>query len=66
MHTNQDMEGKGTDGKDRGSVKKSKVNSGNAGAVGGKAGESGKATSGSGNDGASQRFLNHFVFRFSS
>ncbi|XP_024023593.1 G-box-binding factor 1 isoform X3 [Morus notabilis] len=54
MNTNQDMEGKGTDGKDRGSAKKSKVNSRNAGAVGGKAGESGKATSGSGNDGASQ------------
>lgn len=54
MHTSPDMEGKGSDGKDRASAKKSKGNSGNAGVVGGKAGESGKATSGSGNDGASQ------------
>ncbi|GMN66250.1 hypothetical protein TIFTF001_035350 [Ficus carica] len=54
MHTNPDMEGKGSDGKDRVSAKKFKGNSGNAGLVGGKAAESGKATSGSGNDGASQ------------
>ncbi|PON36326.1 Basic-leucine zipper transcription factor [Parasponia andersonii] len=54
MQTNPDLEGKGSDGKDRAPAKKSKVNSGNTGLVGSKAGESGKVTSGSGNDGASQ------------
>ncbi|KAJ4714463.1 putative G-box-binding factor [Melia azedarach] len=46
--TNTDQEGKGTEGKDKASAKKSK------GSSGGKAGEIGKATSGSGNDGVSQ------------
>lgn len=55
MPPNLEPEGKGQDGKDRSSAKKSKANSGNAGMAGAKAGESGKATSGSGNDGASQR-----------
>lgn len=55
MQANPDLEGKSTDGKDRASAKKSKINSGSTGLAGAKAGESGKATSGSGNDGASQR-----------
>ncbi|XP_062102357.1 G-box-binding factor 1 isoform X3 [Humulus lupulus] len=54
MQANPDLEGKSTDGKDRASAKKSKINSGSTGLAGAKAGESGKATSGSGNDGASQ------------
>ncbi|EEF37233.1 G-box-binding factor 1 [Ricinus communis] len=45
---NTEYEGKGPDGREKASVKKSKGN------VVGKAGESAKATSGSGNDGASQ------------
>lgn len=51
---NVELEGKGPDGKDRASAKKSKVTSGNLS----KAGESAKAASGSGNDGASQRCSN--------
>lgn len=54
MQTNAELEGKGPDGKDRASAKKSKGMSGNSG----KGGESAKATSGSGNDGASQRCSN--------
>lgn len=50
VQTNAELEGKGPDGKDRASAKKSKGMSGNSG----KGGESAKATSGSGNDGASQ------------
>ncbi|KAK9990458.1 hypothetical protein SO802_025443 [Lithocarpus litseifolius] len=50
VQTNAELEGKGPDGKDRASAKKSKGMSGNSG----KGGESTKATSGSGNDGASQ------------
>ncbi|GKU99080.1 hypothetical protein SLEP1_g11975 [Rubroshorea leprosula] len=46
--TNADIEVKNTDGKDRGSTKKSK------GTMGGKAGDAAKMASGSGNDGASQ------------
>ncbi|GLU19945.1 hypothetical protein SLE2022_361650 [Rubroshorea leprosula] len=46
--TNADIEVKNTDGKDRGSTKKSK------GTMGGKAGDAAKIASGSGNDGASQ------------
>ncbi|GAV89550.1 bZIP_1 domain-containing protein/MFMR domain-containing protein [Cephalotus follicularis] len=48
VQTNTELEGKGPDGKDRSSAKKSK------GPSGGKAVESVKAASGSGNDGASQ------------
>ncbi|CAI8609169.1 unnamed protein product [Vicia faba] len=51
MHQTTEFEGKGPDGKDKDSSKKSKGNSANACA---KAGESGKAGSGSGNDGFSQ------------
>ncbi|XP_059456197.1 G-box-binding factor 1 isoform X3 [Corylus avellana] len=47
---NAELEGKGPDGKDRASAKKSKGTSVSLG----KAGESAKAASGSGNDGASQ------------
>ncbi|XP_040999589.1 G-box-binding factor 1-like isoform X2 [Juglans microcarpa x Juglans regia] len=50
VQMNAELEGKGPDGKDRASAKKSKVTSGNSS----KAGESAKAASGSGNDGASQ------------
>lgn len=50
VHTNAELEGKGPDGKDRASAKKSRGTSGSSG----KAGESIKAASGSGNDGASQ------------
>ncbi|KAK9948662.1 hypothetical protein M0R45_004227 [Rubus argutus] len=53
--TNSELEGKGTDGKERAPAKKPKGTAGNTGLVSGKGGESGKATSGSGNDGASQR-----------
>lgn len=64
------MEGKGPDGKERASTKKPKGTAGNAGLAGGKVVESGKATSGSGNDGASQRcavgFLFLTIFRFFS
>ncbi|OVA18666.1 Basic-leucine zipper domain [Macleaya cordata] len=52
--TTRETEGKGPDGKERVSTKKSKGNSGNTGASVGKSGESAKVTSGSGNDGASQ------------
>jgi hypothetical protein len=48
------LEGKVPDGKDRVSAKKSKGTSVSLG----KAGESAKAASGSGNDGASQRYNN--------
>jgi hypothetical protein len=51
---NAELEGKGPDGKDRASAKKSKGTSVSLG----KAGESAKAASGSGNDGASQRYKN--------
>lgn len=67
------MEGKGPDGKERASTKKPKGTAGTAGLAGGKVVESGKATSGSGNDGASQRcadlcfgFLLLTIFRFFS
>lgn len=46
---NPESNGKGPEGKDRNSSKKLKVCSG------GKAGDNGKVTSGSGNDGATQR-----------
>ncbi|RVW73987.1 G-box-binding factor 1 [Vitis vinifera] len=48
-HLNPELEGKGPEGKDKASAKKSKGTSGNTV----KGGESGKAASGSGNDGAS-------------
>ena len=66
MPANPELEGKSQDGKDRASAKKSKANSGNAGLAGGKTGESGKATSGSGNDGASQRCSNFRIFLLTS
>ncbi|CAL5326339.1 unnamed protein product [Camellia sinensis] len=53
-HTNVELEGKASDGKDRASYKKYKGTSGNTGVIGGKGRESGKATSGSGNDGATK------------
>lgn len=49
MPANPEADGKGPEGKDRNSSKKLKVCSG------GKAGDNGKVTSGSGNDGATQR-----------
>ncbi|XP_039156606.1 G-box-binding factor 1 isoform X1 [Eucalyptus grandis] len=52
--TNVEPDGKGADGRDGASAKKSKVTSGNSSLVGGKAADGVKATSGSGNDGASQ------------
>lgn len=48
-HLNPELEGKGPEGKDKASAKKSKGTTGNTV----KGGESGKAASGSGNDGAS-------------
>lgn len=59
---NAEMEPKAPNGKDKGN-KKSKGNSGNANVNGVRTGESGKAASSSGNDGATQRFLNiNFYF----
>lgn len=64
VQTNPESNGKHSDGKDSVSAKKSKGTSRNTGIAGGKSGESGKATSGSGNDGASQRFaMSYFVLR---
>eukprot|EP00262_Sarcandra_glabra_P000752 TRINITY_DN10871_c0_g1_i1.p1 TRINITY_DN10871_c0_g1~~TRINITY_DN10871_c0_g1_i1.p1 ORF type:complete len:415 (-),score=98.82 TRINITY_DN10871_c0_g1_i1:187-1431(-) len=51
--TTTETEGKPSDGKDRGSKKKSKGSSGNAGLVSGKSADGGKAASGSANDGTS-------------
>lgn len=58
MHQPTEFEGKGPDGKDKDSSKKSKGTPANTCA---KAGESGKAGSGSGNDGFSQRFSKPLV-----
>lgn len=58
MPQTTEFKGKGPDGKDRDSSKKSKGTSANTCA---KAGESGKTGSGSGNDGISQRFGNPLV-----
>lgn len=52
--TSAEAEGKNSDGKERALPKKSK---GNSVSSAGKAGEGGKATSGSGNDGPSQRCM---------
>jgi plant G-box-binding factor len=60
MHQTTEFEGKGTDGKEKDSSKKSKGTSANTCA---KAGESGKAGSGSGNDGFSQRFGKPLKFK---
>ncbi|XP_042014636.1 G-box-binding factor 1-like isoform X3 [Salvia splendens] len=51
VHGTAESEGKGTDGKDRPSSKKSKGPSANHGMIGGKSGGGGKTASGSGNDG---------------
>lgn len=53
---NPESDGKGPEGKDRNSSKKLKACSG------GKAGDNGKVTSGSGNDGATQRYDNDSSF----
>lgn len=52
-----ETDGKNSDVKDQTSAKKSKGNSGNE-----KATETGKATSGSGNEGGSQRWVSSFSF----
>lgn len=54
---------KASEGKDRAANKRSRGASGNPGLVAAKIGESGKAASGSGNDGATQRY---FYFFFST
>lgn len=54
------MEGKGPEVKEKAPAKKSKGASGNTG----KGGESGKAASGSGNDGASQRYVGITVVEY--
>lgn len=53
---------KASEGKDRATNKRSRGASGNPGLVAAKIGESGKAASGSGNDGATQRYFYFFFY----
>ncbi|KAL8531948.1 hypothetical protein ACS0TY_008526 [Phlomoides rotata] len=54
VHGVAEMNGKATDGKDRGSSKKTKETAGNHGMTSGKTGDGGRTASGSGNDGVTQ------------